>query len=110
MALHAIIDHKDYQSLSAPAQSLLWTIARQYNGYNNGWLKGTLEILKPWGWKKDRLKACLKELKDKDWLRVTRVPRYPKDPYRYALSWEEINSDKDGMDEGAKAYPKRSLK
>ncbi|UXI01125.1 hypothetical protein [Photobacterium sp. TY1-4] len=110
-ALHKIFDHEDYQSLSHSAQSLLWLLARQYNGFNNGSLTLALSVVGKWGWKKKLLQKCRDELIAKDWIRISRTPAFPKQRTLYALSWQPID-EVNGItyDDGVLGQKLRSLR
>lgn len=70
---HDVIDHEDFINLSHRATRLLLDLARQYNGYNNGDLCATFSMMKKRGWtSNDQRNKALKELVEKDFIRLTR--------------------------------------
>ncbi|OBU38735.1 hypothetical protein [Photobacterium damselae] len=111
-ALHQIFDHPDYKALSNDAQALLWLIARQYTGFNNGMLKATLSLMQEWGWKKKLLYKCRNELVKYDWIRVCRAQHFHKQSILYALSWLDVDEPSSHVrfDDGVRSQKKRSLR
>lgn len=110
MVLHAILDHPDYIALSGSAAKLLWDVARQYNGHNNGDLTAAMSVMAARGWQKKTLARALAELLERDWLRRTRHPRLKRQAALYALSWLPVNECGGKLDAGADKEPVRSLK
>ncbi|GAA4881588.1 hypothetical protein GCM10023333_14640 [Ferrimonas pelagia] len=91
--LKIILSHPDYLALSKPAQALLWEVAAQYNGHNNGELLLTHAYFGSRGWTKPALKKARDELLNADWLRLASCPlsRKGSEPLRYALSWKPLD-------------------
>src|SRR5687768_6966645 len=68
-----VIRSQSFAQLSAHAVKLLIDLLGQYKGDNNGDLCASWTIMRDRGWKsKDTLNKALKELRDGDWLEVTR--------------------------------------
>ena len=112
-ALHAITDHPDYLALSKQTRAFLWDFARQYNGRNNGDLAAAVGTMGQWGWTKAELKRAKAEALERRWIEVTRLPRFPRDPTLYRLTWmatsPELRSEKI-LDPGAFNQEVRSLR
>ena len=91
-ALHAITDHPDYIALTYTQRALLWDVARQFNGYNNGDLTLAPKVMKKWNWTKDTISRNKEALVDRGWLVITGCKRVRKgNCYLYALSWLDID-------------------
>jgi hypothetical protein len=70
---YAVLRSHSFKLLSARAVKLLVDLLAQYKGDNNGDLCAAWTIMRDRGWKsKDTLNKALKELRDGDWLEVTR--------------------------------------
>ncbi len=110
MALHAILDSPDYIALSGSAAKLLWDVARQYNGHNNGDLTVAMSVMAARGWQKKTLARALAELLERDWLRRTRYPRLKQQAGLYALSWLDVDECDGKLDAGVHKEPRRSLR
>ncbi|SDJ57895.1 hypothetical protein SAMN04488540_11014 [Ferrimonas sediminum] len=93
--LKIVLSHPEYLALGKPAQALLWEVAAQYNGHNNGELLLTHAHFGPRGWTKPALKKARDELLNADWLRLTCCPlsRAGSAPLHYALSWQPLDTD-----------------
>lgn len=48
-----LLRHPNFKRLSANACKLVFDLARQYSGFNNGYLSAALSILKPLGWRSE---------------------------------------------------------
>lgn len=67
------LEHRNYIALSDKAKCLLFELAFQYNGYNNGDLCITEKILRDRGWpSKTTLYRARDELESKGWIVTTR--------------------------------------
>jgi len=112
-ALHVIYDHPDYIALSKPTRAFVWDMARQYNLRNNGDLSAALGMMEQWGWTQAELKRARKEAETRNWIQVTRYPRFPRDPTLYRLTWLPTSpelKDSGKLDPGAFEQTVRSLK
>ncbi len=92
---HVVMKHPDYIGLSYPAKSLLFELALQYNGYNNGNLTAAWSVMLKRGWRsKSTLSRALDELKSKNLISLTRSGWFANPGSRcalYALTWQAID-------------------
>jgi hypothetical protein len=99
---HALINAKNFSSLSGNAVKLLIQVGGLYNGRNNGDLSATFSELQLKGWKsKETLNNALKELMYKGFIFKTRQGRFPKTCSLYALTWKNLD-DSEKYDPGIK--------
>jgi hypothetical protein len=67
------LDQANYISLSMAAKALLTEFCRQYNGFNNGDLSAPYSLMSKRGFRsKGTLSRAIRELKDNDWILVSR--------------------------------------
>lgn len=92
---HAVMDHPDFRGLSGSAQKVLMILLRQYNGFNNGDLSATFEQAQEWGiGGKGRWQRALKELQERDLIRLTRPGMFGyagKHCALYAVTWHAVD-------------------
>ena len=94
----ACMDHEKFISLSMPARALLLELCRQYNGFNNGDLCASFSIMKNRGFRsKGTLNRALKELRQKDWILLSRMGWRNKCAL-YALTFHAIDDCKGKLD------------
>ena len=87
-----MLKHPSFAALSPRAKALLFPLASQYNGRNNGDLCASFSVMRPHGWtSNDQLQKGLRELQDTGFLIQTRQGRRPNVASLYALSWRPIN-------------------
>jgi len=97
----SVIDSPAYIRLGDPARSLLWDIARQYVGTNNGGLLASAKYLKKYGWtSNDKITRAKRELLEAGFLYETFMGHRPNKASWYALTWRPIDRI-DGYDLGA---------
>ncbi len=97
----SVIDSPAYISLGDPARSLLWDIARQYVGTNNGALLASAKYLKKYGWtSNDKITRAKRELLEAGFLYETFMGHRPNKASWYALTWRPLDRI-DGYDPGA---------
>ena len=95
---HVVIDSASYRGLGFPAVKLLFDIARQYNGANNGKLVACTKYLQPLGWKSNAtIYRALRELLDSNLLFETRKGGWPNKAAWFAVTWLELGYF-EGMD------------
>lgn len=88
---HAVQDSPNWALCGGTAIKLLDTIARQYNGRNNGDLSAALTVIRRYGWKSpDTVTWALRELRHYGLLLLTRQGGL-HGPSLYALSWKAID-------------------
>ena len=84
----AVLDSKNYASLSYSSVKLLLDVSRQYRGHNTGDLCAAWKVMKPKGWRSEAtLNKAKKELLDKGFLFETRKGRRPNLCGLYAVTW-----------------------
>lgn len=90
---HWVMLHPAYRAASARARSLLFDVAMQYNGRNNGRLVACEKFLNPLGWKsKDGIHKGKTELLSLGLLVETRKGAKPNRAAWYALSWRPLDA------------------
>jgi hypothetical protein len=110
---HTVMNHADYVALSPNARSLLFEMARQYNGHNNnGDLTAAWNVMRHRGFRSPTTLAnALAELIGGGFLVRTREGRFLNPGKRcalYALTWKPIDEcrGKD-LDTGPTLQPAR---
>ncbi|WP_458037710.1 hypothetical protein [Paraburkholderia graminis] len=98
-----MLDSDAYQNLSHPAARLLWELARQYRGDDNGRMIATLAYLKPRGWSSnDTIQRAKQELLDAGLIFETAKGQRPHKASWFACTWWTLDK-LNGYDEGAAA-------
>lgn len=108
---HTVIHSKEYRGLSHTARSLLFDVAAQYNGLNNGKLVACSRYLRPLGWRSnDSIYRALKLLTISGILIQTRQGMRPpcSQAAWFALGWLGLDVT-DGLDINAKQYRRSNL-
>lgn len=108
---HSVIHSKEYRGLSHTARSLLFDIAAQYNGTNNGKLVACSKYLKPLAWNSnDTIYRALKHLTSSGILIQTRQGMRP--PWSqaawFALGWFGLDIT-EGLDINPNLYVRCKL-
>lgn len=89
---HPVMNSAAYCSLSPRAVKMLFDLAVQYKGKNNGDLVASMSFMKPRGWNSnDQIGKALDELLEKGLLVLTRQGRRPRIASLYALTWRPID-------------------
>jgi hypothetical protein len=89
---HPILNSPAYCSLSPRAVKMLFDLAVQYKGKNNGDLIACMSFMKPRGWNSnDQISKALAELQHAGMIILTRQGRRPKVASLYALTWRPID-------------------
>lgn len=103
----SVLDSVAYKTLSAHEVKLLWDIAAQYAGMNNGrMLAGWKYMHESRGWKSpDTLNRAMAALIDRFLIFRTRQGRMPNLSSWYACCWWPLDHDED-MDVGPQALPR----
>lgn len=108
---HTVIHSQEYRGLSYPARSLLFDIAAQYNGKNNGSLVACTRYLKPLGWNSnDTISRALKQLNVSGILIQTRQGMRPpcSQAAWFSLGWFGLDITS-GLDINPKKYQRSKL-
>lgn len=90
---NVVLDSAAFIGLSAHARMLLFDIASQYSGANNGDLCAAWALMKPRGWKsEDTLAKAKRELLESGLLVETRKGARPNKASLYALTWFALDA------------------
>lgn len=85
---HRVVHSKAYRGLSHVARSLLWDMAAQFRGDDNGRLLAGIAHMKKLGWNSsDTLHRARKELQDAKLIYMTVQGHRPNKASWYALTW-----------------------
>lgn len=108
---HYVIHSQEYRALSFSARSLLFDIAAQYNGTNNGKLVACEKYLKPLGWNSNgTISKAIKDLVASGLLIQTRQGMKP--PYSqaawFAIGWFSLDVTS-GLNISTKSYQRCEL-
>ncbi|WP_426176304.1 hypothetical protein [Massilia sp. TWR1-2-2] len=88
----AVLNSPKYRALSGSAVKLLFDIASQYNGKNNGDLSAAWKIMKPKGWRSEgTLDRAKKELLAAEFIDETRKGQFPNTCSLYGLTFKALN-------------------
>lgn len=102
----AVLDSQAYITLSSSATKLLWDIAAQLRGDNNGHLYCAWVVMSKRGWKSETtLTKAKQELLASELLFETRKGARPNKAAWYAVTWQALDAI-DGMDIGPAAFPR----
>lgn len=100
MLPHELLHSEEYSCLRGNEIKLLIDIGSQYNGYNNGILKSTMEIMKKRGWNSPTtLQRAKRMLLEKGFVICTRIGGKNRPSY-YALTWLPIDDFNRKYDSG----------
>ena len=98
---YVVLDSEAYMRLGHPARSLLWDIARQYAGDNNGRLLASAAHLSDRGWtSNDTITRAKRELLEAGFIYETVMGHRPNKASWYAVTWLDLDRI-DGYDPGA---------
>lgn len=90
----SVFDTDEYRALSHRARTLLTFVHLTYSKYNNGSLRILTSEPERYGFRsKDLLSKARNELIAAGWLQVTRLPKFKRMPWLYALTWEAIDAN-----------------
>jgi hypothetical protein len=102
---HAVLNCPRYRELSPSAVKLLFDIAAQYNGKNNGDLSAAWKIMEPKGWRSEgTLDRAKKELLESEFIAQTRQGRLPNLCTLYGITWKPLNPNQK-LDIGPNGFP-----
>jgi hypothetical protein len=98
---YSVLDSEAYMRLGHPARSLLWDIARQYAGDNNGRLLASAGHLAARGWtSNDTITRAKRELLETGFIYETVMGHRPNRASWYAVTWLDLDRI-EGYDSGA---------
>lgn len=106
---HYLMGTGNYIELSVYSKALLYELAYQYNGKNNGDLTLTASLLGERGFASSTVSRCLNELKERGFVVVTRQGwKQRGKPTLLAITWQGIDDHPSGLkyDEGVKVDPR----
>jgi hypothetical protein len=93
---HCVMNSEDYIKLTTKSKVLLFDLAFQYNGKNNGNLTAAFAILKKRGWVREAtIFNAIKELMKANMIIRTREGKFQNPHSRcalYALTWKSIDA------------------
>ncbi|WP_153116255.1 hypothetical protein [Rhodocyclus tenuis] len=90
---HRVIDSPAFADLTFSARSLLFHLARQYDGTNNGHMQAAFSYLSRYGFDSDRtITRGIAELVSHGFVFRTRCGGFHAGPSRYALTWLPIKN------------------
>jgi len=102
----SVLDSSAYINLSTAATKLLWDIAAQLRGDNNGHLYCAWVVMSARGWKSEAtLNKAKKELLESGLLFETRKGARPNKAAWYAVTWLALD-EITGMDVSPSSYPR----
>jgi hypothetical protein len=100
---YSVLNSKKFTALSAQAVKLLFDVASQYRGDNNGDLSAAWKLMKPRGWRSEEtLHRAKHELIEAAFLFETRKGYRPNVCSLFALTWRKLD-DATKFDAGAVA-------
>lgn len=103
-----VLDSAAYQALSHPAKALLFEVARQFHGDDNGRMLLTRQYLATRGWKSaDVIQRAKDELLAAGLIYQTVMGMRPNKAAWFAVTWLSLDR-LDGFDPGASAGFERS--
>jgi hypothetical protein len=104
---HTVLNSQAYLSLGPHARSLLFDMAVQYNGRNNGDLSATWEQMRQRGWKsRDTLCKAKKQLIERQLIVETRKGHRPNVASLYAVTWCGLDDCGGKLEMTEKAFPR----
>lgn len=110
---HFVLESPQWGTMDAFAMKLLWELARQYRGSNNGDLSATVEMLKDrsntWA-SKDTLPKKLRYLEEHGWIVKTRQGGRHVGCNLYAITWWPIDACEGKHQHPAESKPSHQWK
>lgn len=95
---HKVMKTRKYLSINTHAKTLLFELAFQYNGHNNGDLSASWTLMKERGFRsKSTLSKAIKQLIDVGFIQITRAGGINTCTL-YALTWKAIDYCKGKLD------------
>jgi hypothetical protein len=102
-----VLNGRAYIELNAHAKMLLWDIAAQYKGNNNGDLCAAWKFMKARGWKsEDTLNKAKRELLASGLIAETRKGARPNKATLYGLTWCDLDDCGGKLDISQNGFPR----
>lgn len=107
----AVLNGAAYLGLNAHARMLLWDLAAQYRGNNNGDLCMAWKLMRPRGWKSEEtLNKAKRELQEARLIVETRKGARPNKCSLFALTWYALDDCDGKLDMSARSFPRGAYK
>lgn len=104
---HCVLNGAAYVGLSAHARMLLWDLAAQYRGDNNGDLCMAWKLMHPRGWKSEEtLNKAKRDLLEAGLIVETRKGARPNKCSLFALTWYALDDCGGKLDITAQSFPR----
>ena len=108
---HCVLNSAAYIGVNAHARMLLWDLAAQYRGNNNGDLCMAFKVMKPRGWKSEpTLNKAKRELLKAGLIVETRKGARPNKCALIALTWYALDDCGGKLDMSARSFPRGAYK
>lgn len=108
---HCVLDGAAYLGLNAHARMLLWDLAAQYRGNNNGDLCMAWKLMRKRGWKSEEtLNKAKLELLESCLIVETRKGARPNKCSLFALTWYALDDCDGKLDMSARSFPRGAYK
>lgn len=107
----SVLNGAAYIGLNAHARMLLWDLAAQYRGDNNGDLCAAWKLMRPRGWKSEEtLNNAKRELLEAGLIFETRKGARPNKCSLFALTWYALDDCSGKLDISAQSFPRGAYK
>lgn len=107
----AVLNGAAYLGLNAHARMLLWDLAAQYRGNNNGDLCMAWKLMRKRGWKSEETLCKAKlELQEARLIVETRKGARPNKCSLFALTWYALDDCDGKLDMSARSFPRSAYK
>lgn len=108
---HCVLNGAAYVGLNAHARMLLWDLAAQYRGNNNGDLCLAFKLMKPRGWKSEpTLNKAKRALLEAGLIVEARKGARPNKCALIALTWYALDNCDGKLDISAQSFPRGAYK
>ena len=108
---HCVLNGAAYLGLNAYARMLLWDLAAQYRGDNNGDMCAAWKLMKPRGWKSEEtLGKAKRHLLEVGLIVETRKGARPNKCSLFALTWYALDVCKGKLDISPQSFPRGAYK
>jgi hypothetical protein len=108
---HCVLNSAAYLSLNAHARMLLWDLAAQYRGDNNGDMCAAWKLMHLRGWKSEEtLCKAKRKLLEVGLIVETRKGARPNKCSLFALTWYALDDCKGKLDISPQSFPRGAYK